>query len=112
MFAGFVNELMVKSMKTRPPNTIRTSSILITYFPDPGLLVRRGVAVEKLAHFDFAKTPSRQEDLQAISPSLLDIFYHHFTAERIRIVLRCGMPTGGHKRAVLESRTVVTRQLW
>jgi hypothetical protein len=35
-----------------------------------------GVAVEKLAHFDFAKTVSRQEALEAIFPSLLDIFYH------------------------------------
>jgi hypothetical protein len=34
------------------------------------------VAVEKLAHFDFAKTVSLQEALQAIFPSLLDIFYH------------------------------------
>jgi hypothetical protein len=35
-----------------------------------------GVAVEKLAHFDFAKTASRQEALQAIFPRRLDIFYH------------------------------------
>jgi hypothetical protein len=34
------------------------------------------VAVEKLAHFDFAKTASRQEALQTISPPRLDIFYH------------------------------------
>jgi hypothetical protein len=34
------------------------------------------VAVEKLAHFDFAKIASRQEALQTIFPSLLDIFYH------------------------------------
>jgi hypothetical protein len=34
------------------------------------------VAVEKLAHSDFEKVGSRQEALQAISPSLLDIFYH------------------------------------
>ena len=34
------------------------------------------MAVEKLARFDFAKTASRQEALQAISPSLLNIFYH------------------------------------
>jgi hypothetical protein len=34
------------------------------------------VAVEKLAHFDFAKTASLQEGLQAIFPSRLDIFYH------------------------------------
>jgi hypothetical protein len=32
--------------------------------------------VEKIAHFDFAKTPSRQEALQTILPSLLDISYH------------------------------------
>jgi hypothetical protein len=31
------------------------------------------VAVEKLAHFDFAKTALRQEALQTIFPSLLDI---------------------------------------
>ena len=37
---------------------------------------RTGVAVEKLAHFDFAKTASHQEALQTIFPSLLDIFYH------------------------------------
>jgi hypothetical protein len=35
-----------------------------------------GVAVEKLAHFDFAEIASRQEALQTISPGLLDIFYH------------------------------------
>jgi hypothetical protein len=34
------------------------------------------VAVEKLAHSEFAKIGSRQEALQTISPSLLDIFYH------------------------------------
>ena len=34
------------------------------------------VAVEKLAHFDFAEIASRQEALQTISPGLLDIFYH------------------------------------
>jgi hypothetical protein len=34
------------------------------------------VAVEKLAHFDFAKTASRQEALQTIFPSAQDIFYH------------------------------------
>jgi hypothetical protein len=38
--------------------------------------VVRGVAVEKLAHSEFAKIGSRQEALQTISPSLLDIFYH------------------------------------
>src|SRR6266481_9696325 len=37
---------------------------------------RTRVAVEKLAHFDFAKTASRQEALQTIFPSLLDILYH------------------------------------
>ena len=40
------------------------------------LVVIIPVAVEKLAHFDFAKTASRQEALQTIFPSLLDIFYH------------------------------------
>jgi len=34
------------------------------------------VAVEKLAHFDFAEIASRQEALQPISSGLLDIFYH------------------------------------
>jgi len=34
------------------------------------------VAVEKLAHSKFAKIGSRQEALQTIFPSLLDIFYH------------------------------------
>jgi len=34
------------------------------------------VAVEKLAHSEFAKIGSRQDALQTISPSLLDIFYH------------------------------------
>jgi hypothetical protein len=34
------------------------------------------VAVEKLAHSEFAKIGSRQEALQTILPSLLDIFYH------------------------------------
>jgi hypothetical protein len=34
------------------------------------------VAVEKLAHFDFAKIASRQEALQTIFSSLLDISYH------------------------------------
>jgi len=33
------------------------------------------VAVEKLAHCDVTKTASRQEALQTIFPSLLDIFY-------------------------------------
>jgi hypothetical protein len=40
------------------------------------LLVVRGVAVEKLAHSEFAKIGSHQEALQTIFPSLLDIFYH------------------------------------
>jgi hypothetical protein len=39
-------------------------------------MVVRGVAVEKLAHLNFEKTASRQEALQTIFPSLLDIFYH------------------------------------
>jgi hypothetical protein len=34
------------------------------------------VAAEKLAHFDFAKIASRQEALQTIFSSLLDISYH------------------------------------
>ena len=34
------------------------------------------MAVEKLAHSEFAKIASRQEALQTIFPSLLDIFYH------------------------------------
>jgi hypothetical protein len=38
--------------------------------------VVRGVAVEKLAHFDFAKIASRQEALQTISRPHVDIFYH------------------------------------
>jgi hypothetical protein len=33
------------------------------------------VAVEKLAHSEFAKIGSRQEALQTVFPSLLDIFY-------------------------------------
>jgi hypothetical protein len=40
------------------------------------LVVRTGVAVEKLAHFDFAKTASRQEALKTIFQSVLGIFYH------------------------------------
>jgi hypothetical protein len=40
------------------------------------LLVVRGVAVEKLALHEFAEIASRQEALQTIFPSLLDIFYH------------------------------------
>jgi hypothetical protein len=38
--------------------------------------VRRGVGVEKLARHEFAEIASRQEALQTIFPSLLDIFYH------------------------------------
>jgi hypothetical protein len=34
------------------------------------------VAVEKLAHHEFAEIASRQEALQTIIPSLLEIFYH------------------------------------
>ena len=34
------------------------------------------MAVEKLAHAEFAKIGSRQEALQTIFPSLLDIFYN------------------------------------
>jgi hypothetical protein len=39
-------------------------------------MVINPVAVEKLAHSEFAKIGSRQEALQTIFPSLLDIFYH------------------------------------
>jgi hypothetical protein len=35
-----------------------------------------GVAVEKLARHEFAEIASRQEALQTIFSSLLDIFYH------------------------------------
>jgi hypothetical protein len=42
----------------------------------PGLPVRRGVAVEKLALHEFAEIASRQEALQTIFPSLADIFDH------------------------------------
>jgi hypothetical protein len=35
-----------------------------------------GVAVEKLAHSEFAKIGSRQEALQTIFLSVLAIFYH------------------------------------
>src|SRR6201987_4403736 len=42
----------------------------------PELLLVNPVAVEKLAHSEFAKIGSRQEALQTIFPSLLDIFYH------------------------------------
>jgi hypothetical protein len=34
------------------------------------------VTVEKLAHSEFAEIGSRQEALQTIFPSLVDIFYH------------------------------------
>jgi len=39
-------------------------------------MLRNPVAVEKLPHFDFAEIASRQEALQTIFPSLLDISYH------------------------------------
>jgi hypothetical protein len=39
-------------------------------------MLRNPVAVEKLAHQEFAEIASRQEALQTIFPSLLDIFYH------------------------------------
>jgi hypothetical protein len=39
-------------------------------------VLRNPVAVEKLGHSDFAKIGSRQEALQAIFRSLLDIFYY------------------------------------
>ena len=38
-------------------------------------MLRTGVAVEKLVQQEFAKIGSRQEALQTISPSLLNIFY-------------------------------------
>jgi hypothetical protein len=41
-----------------------------------GLLLINPVAVEKLARQEFAEITSRQEALQTIFPSLLDIFYH------------------------------------
>jgi hypothetical protein len=34
------------------------------------------MAVEKLARYEFAEITSRQESLQSIFPSLLDIFYY------------------------------------
>ena len=37
---------------------------------------RNPVAVEKLVQQEFAKIGSRQEALQTISPSLLNIFYY------------------------------------
>jgi hypothetical protein len=56
------------------------------------LLLINPVAVEKLAHFDFAKIASRQEALQTIFPSLLDIFYHptfdFFQKNRLFLKLR------------------------
>jgi hypothetical protein len=39
-------------------------------------VLRNPVAVEKLARHEFAEIASRQEALQTIFPSLLDIFYH------------------------------------
>jgi len=39
-------------------------------------VVTTRVAVEKVAHPEFAKIASRQEALQTIFPSLLHIFYH------------------------------------
>ena len=39
-------------------------------------MVRRGVAVEKLAQREFSEIASRQEAQQTIFPSLLGIFYH------------------------------------
>jgi hypothetical protein len=39
-------------------------------------VLRNPVAVEKLAQSEFAKIGSRQEALQMIFLSLLDIFYH------------------------------------
>jgi hypothetical protein len=39
-------------------------------------MVQRGVAVEKLPRHEIAEIASRQEALQTIFHSLLDIFYH------------------------------------
>jgi hypothetical protein len=39
-------------------------------------MLRNPVAVEKLPFDEFAEIASRQEALQTIFPSLLDIFYH------------------------------------
>jgi hypothetical protein len=39
-------------------------------------MLRNPVAVEKLAHSEFAKIGSRQEALQPIFLNPLDIFYH------------------------------------
>src|ERR1700751_4803697 len=49
---------------------------LITTYLRMRLLVIIPVGVEKLAHSEFAKIGSRQEALQTIFPSRLDIFYH------------------------------------
>jgi hypothetical protein len=49
---------------------------IITTYLVLRLLVRRGVAVEKLAQRELVEIASRQEALQTISPSLLDIFFH------------------------------------
>ena len=48
----------------------------IRNFADSRKLLRTGVAVEKLARHEFAEIASRQEALQTIIPSRLDIFYH------------------------------------
>jgi hypothetical protein len=47
-----------------------------SYHHQFGYVVIIPVAVEKLAHQEFAEIASRQEALQTIFPSLLDIFYH------------------------------------
>jgi hypothetical protein len=53
------------------------SSASCRVLPKPvRLLLINPVAVEKLAHRELAEIASRQEALQTISPSLLDIFYH------------------------------------
>jgi hypothetical protein len=51
-------------------NPLPTTNLKMT------LLVIIPVAVEKLARHEFAKIASRQEALQTIFSSLLDIFYH------------------------------------
>ena len=56
--------------------TFSTATGIITIYLSLRLLVITGVAVEKLARYEFAEFASRQEALQTIFPSPLDIFYH------------------------------------
>jgi hypothetical protein len=49
---------------------------LLTNYLRLRLMVIIPVGVEKLARHEFAEIASRQEALQTIFPSLLDIFYH------------------------------------